>query len=68
MHAVVMPLVGFVLAGTGLFIVATALFGSRRWPRNLAIGLAMTLVLYVAFTIGLGMALPPDPLTRWLAR
>ena len=67
-HAVAMPLIGFVPAGAGLFVAATALFGSRRWPRNLAIGLATAVVLYVAFTSGLGMALPPDPLTAWLRR
>jgi putative tricarboxylic transport membrane protein len=67
-HAVAMPLIGFVPAGAALFVAATALFGSRRWPRNLAIGLATTVVLYVAFTSGLGMSLPPDPLTAWLRR
>ena len=65
-HAVAMPVVGFVPAGAGLFVVATALFGSRRWMTNLAIGLAMATVLYVAFTAGLGMSLPTDPLTAWL--
>jgi putative tricarboxylic transport membrane protein len=65
-HAIAMPLIGFVPAGTGLFVFATALFGSRRWSRNLAIGFATTVVLYVTFTFALGMALPADPLTRWL--
>jgi putative tricarboxylic transport membrane protein len=67
-HAIAMPLIGFVPAGTALFVCATALFGSRRWSRNLAIGLATTAILYVTFTAGLGMALPKDPLTVWLTR
>jgi putative tricarboxylic transport membrane protein len=67
-HAVVMPLIGFVPAGAVLFAVATALFGSRHWIGNLAIGLAASVLLYVAFTAGLGMTLPADPLSLWLEK
>ena len=66
LHAIAMPIVGFVPAGAVLFTIATTLFGNRHWFRNLAIGLAASVLLYATFTAGLGMALPPDPLTRWL--
>lgn len=65
-HAVAFPLIGFVAASTALFAIAAALFGSRRWGRDAALGFAMATLLYVVFTTGLGLTLPADPLTRWL--
>ncbi len=50
---------GFVVAGTLLFVATAAAFGSRRWVRNLAIGLTLCGVVYVTFTRGLGAPLPP---------
>ena len=67
-HAVAMPIAGFVPAGAGLFVAATALFGSSHWIRNFTIGVAISVVLYAVFTAGLVMALPQDPLTRRLSR
>jgi len=67
-HALVFPLVGFIPASTALFAITTSLFGSRHWQRDMAIGLATAVVLYVVFTVGLGLALPSDPITRWLRR
>jgi len=67
-HALVFPLIGFVPASTALFAITTALFGSRRPVRDMAIGLAAAMVLYVTFTAGLGLTLPVDPVTRWLRR
>lgn len=49
---------GFVVAGTLLFACTTSAFGSRRWPRDLIVGFALCLVVFVAFTRGLGVALP----------
>lgn len=65
-HALTFSLVGFVPASTALFLVAASLFGSRRWRRDLAIGLATALLLFAIFTYGLGLTLPLDPVTRWL--
>ncbi len=65
-HAFAMPLVGFVPASTALFTAAARLLGSRRVSRDVAVGLTTAAVLFVAFTYGLGLDLPRDPLTRWL--
>lgn len=66
-HAVLMPIVGFVPASAALFAITARLMGSRRSARDVAIGVAATTVLFVAFTQGLGLDLPRDPLMRWLA-
>jgi putative tricarboxylic transport membrane protein len=64
-YAIAMPVLGFVTAGTALFAATAALFGSRAWLRNAAFGVVATAVIYFAFTSGLGMTLPSDPLMRW---
>jgi putative tricarboxylic transport membrane protein len=66
-HAVALPLAGFIPTSTLLFALAARLFGSRRPARDLAIGAAAAVLLYVGFTAGLGLGLPADPITRWLA-
>jgi putative tricarboxylic transport membrane protein len=63
-YAVAMPLIGFVPASAALFIVAARLLGSRRAVRDAIVGLAAATLLFVAFTQGLGLDLPRDPLTR----
>jgi putative tricarboxylic transport membrane protein len=65
-HAVALPIVGFVPAGAALFFVTARLFGSRRPRRDLTIGTVAAIALYVLFTVGLGLSLPVDPLTRWM--
>jgi putative tricarboxylic transport membrane protein len=63
-YAFAMPLVGFVPASVALFVVAARLLGSRRPVRDAIIGTAAATLLFVAFTQGLGLDLPRDPLTR----
>ena len=52
---------GFVAAGTVLFVCTASAFGSRRWLRDALVGLALCATVYVTFTHGLGVALPPGP-------
>lgn len=66
-HAFAMPSIGFIPASAALFAFAAWLLGSRRWMRDAFVGIATALVLYLTFTRGLGLDLPRDPLTRWLA-
>jgi putative tricarboxylic transport membrane protein len=66
-HAVALPTIGFIPASTVLFAVAAALYGSGRHGRDIGVGLAAAISLYVGFTAGLGLSLPPDPLTRWMS-
>lgn len=57
--AVLINLIGFVLAAGLLFACSARGFGSRRPLRDLAIGIALTLPIYWLFNAGLGVALPP---------
>jgi hypothetical protein len=52
-------LAGFVLAGTVLFACTASAFGSRRWLRDTVVGLVLCATVYVTFTQGLGVSLPP---------
>jgi putative tricarboxylic transport membrane protein len=67
-HALAMPAIGFVPASAVLFSITAWLLGSARWLRDGCTGIAIAGALYLAFTLGLGLDLPGDPLTRWLAR
>jgi putative tricarboxylic transport membrane protein len=65
-HALTFTMLGFVPTSTALFLVAARLSGSRRWRRDIAIGLATALLLFAVFTYGLGLTLPADPISRWI--
>ena len=54
-------LAGFVAAGTVLFAGTASAFGSRRWLRDVLLGITLCATVYVAFTYGLGVSLPPGP-------
>lgn len=56
--ALLIDRIGFVLASTLLFAAAARGFGSTRWARNAAIGIALSWPIYVGFTLGLGLSLP----------
>ncbi len=48
---------GWVIMGALLFGGAATILGNRHWIRNLAIGLALSLVSFYAFYVGLGIPL-----------
>ena len=52
-------LAGFVAAGTVLFACTASAFGSRRWLRDALLGLTLCATVYITFTYGLGVSLPP---------
>ena len=52
-------LAGFVAAGTVLFACTASAFGSRRWLRDALLGLTLCATVYVTFTYGFGVSLPP---------
>jgi putative tricarboxylic transport membrane protein len=57
-YALVLGVLGYVIA-TGLMIPSGArILGSRRLVRDAAIGFALAIVVYVAFTNFLGVRLP----------
>ncbi|HEF4760794.1 TPA: tripartite tricarboxylate transporter TctB family protein [Pseudomonas putida] len=57
--ALLINLIGFVLAAGLLFACSARGFGSRDPLRDLAIGIALTLPIYWLFNAGLGVSLPP---------
>ena len=57
---------GFVMASSVLFWVAARGFGSRRPLRDAVIAMALAVVVYEAFTRGLGLSLPMGILGRLL--
>jgi putative tricarboxylic transport membrane protein len=61
--AVSLNLAGFVASGTFLFVATASAFGSRRRGRDALIGLVLCAIVYVTFTRGLGVPLPPG---AWL--
>ncbi|MGQ0733315.1 MAG: tripartite tricarboxylate transporter substrate-binding protein [Acidobacteriota bacterium] len=67
-HALLFSFVGFIPASAALYVACTMLFGSRHWQRDVLIGLVATTVLFLAFTVGLGLTLPVDPVTSWMTR
>ena len=62
-HMLLVGWAGFVVAGTVLFACVARGFGSRRWPRNVAIGLVLALLIYLFFVKLLNVNLPAG----WLA-
>jgi putative tricarboxylic transport membrane protein len=50
---------GFVLTAALLFWLVARAFASPRPLRDAAVGLALSVVVYLAFTRGLGLVLPP---------
>jgi putative tricarboxylic transport membrane protein len=50
--------IGFVVASALMFAIAARAFGSRRPAHDAIVGVALALGIYVAFTRGLGVALP----------
>ncbi|MNQ56256.1 Tripartite tricarboxylate transporter TctB family protein [compost metagenome] len=57
--ALLINIIGFVLAAALLFVCSARGFGSGRPVRGVAIGIALALPSYWLFNAGLGVSLPP---------
>jgi putative tricarboxylic transport membrane protein len=62
-HMVLIGWAGFVVAGTVLFACVARGFTRGRWARNVAVGLVLSLVIYLFFVKLLNVGLPAG----WLA-
>jgi putative tricarboxylic transport membrane protein len=62
-HMALIGWAGFVVAGTVLFTFIARGFGSRRWARNVAVGLVISLGIFYFFVKLLNVNLPAG----WLA-
>jgi len=58
LNALLLKPLGFIIAALGLFMAVSLAFGSRRYLRDLVIGIVLALVTYFGFTRGLGLQLP----------
>lgn len=56
--AVLLPYLGWILAGALLFWTMTRAFGSKRPGFDILISLMMSSIVYLAFDVGLGLNLP----------
>ena len=57
LHALLLPIIGFIPASAALFVITARLMGSRRIALDAAIGLGGAALLFFVFTRGLGLAL-----------
>jgi putative tricarboxylic transport membrane protein len=59
LFAALLNLAGFVVAGTVLFVCTASAFGSRRRGHDALLGITLCATVYIVFTYGLGVSLPP---------
>jgi len=59
-----MRIIGFIPAGSLLFIMVAFGFGSRRFGMNILAAMILTTVVYVGLTRGLTISLPEGPVER----
>ena len=59
LHMNLLKPAGFVPAGVVLFMAVAFAFGSRRYLRDVIIGLIVAFAAYIGFRYGLGLQLPP---------
>jgi putative tricarboxylic transport membrane protein len=57
-HMALIGWAGFIVAEAVLFVLVARAFGSRRWARDLAIGVVLALLVYLFFTQVLSVSLP----------
>lgn len=57
---------GFIVSMTLLFAMAARAFRSKRFFRDLVTGLVLSLIIYFAFTHGLGLVLPDGVLSGFM--
>lgn len=57
-NAVLIEPLGWVISGSLLFWGTAFALGNRHYLRNLAIAVALSLITFYAFAIGLGVNLP----------
>ena len=66
LYVVVLKPLGFPIALTLLLMASVRIFGYRRWLRNIAMSVLMTVIAYVVFIVWLKVPLPLGILTNLL--
>jgi putative tricarboxylic transport membrane protein len=59
--AVLLPLLGYVVASAALFVAAAMLLGAPRFWRTVAYGWALAAIVFLVFDRGIGLSLPAGP-------
>ncbi len=62
LQVVLLRSAGFIVTAVVLFMAVTYAFGSRQYLRNLVIAILLAVLVYVGFTRGLNLQLPPGVL------
>lgn len=57
-YAYALDPLGYLIASSVFFVLAAACLGSRNLARDCTVGILLSVVVYVAFTQGLGVRLP----------
>ena len=57
-YAYALDPLGYLIASSVFFVLASACLGSRNLARDCTVGVLLSVVVYVAFTQGLGVRLP----------
>jgi putative tricarboxylic transport membrane protein len=60
-YGVLVERASFIVASTLLFALTARGFGSRRWLHDGLIGLALAVIVYLLFSVGLKIQLPVGP-------
>jgi putative tricarboxylic transport membrane protein len=66
LNVAVIDLLGFVVASTILFVCVARAFGSTKWPRDLAVAVALALIAYLGFKHLLGISIGAGALLEGL--
>jgi putative tricarboxylic transport membrane protein len=61
LHMAIIGWAGFIIASTALFVLIARGFGSRRIVRDAVIGVVLAVVVFLIFTLALGLSLPKGP-------
>ena len=61
LHMVIIGWAGFIIASTVLFVMVARGFGSRRIVRDAIIAVVLAIVVFLIFTLALGLSLPKGP-------
>lgn len=62
LHALLLRPAGWPVAGAVLFWGTAAALGSRSWPRDGVVSVALAVLVWLVFARGLGVSLPGGPL------
>lgn len=67
-YALLMENAGFIVASAVLFFISAFAMGSRRFSRDIAIAVLISVAIFLMFDTWLGVRLPAGELGAWISR